>query len=199
MWGCLSLCAIEQLKNWNWLFAHAAQNIFVFLLTNNCVRTADAYRFDYSFMRANNQVKCEMTTRPRKPYINGATYMDRYWIFIEKRVRFSRQGSCLRIQIVFLVSRGFRIVFKYSEPLFRLTTFSMSPFRDCRNFFKYPNTWKQSSSSANSIFASIAQYTPDLPPPSLRKFHFYFKNTIRSMYIQRSLTCNEQASDRFYC
>lgn len=52
-----------------------------------------------------------------------------------------------------------------------LTTFSMSPFLDCRNFFKYPNTWKQSSSSANSIFVSMAKYTPDLPPPSLINWH----------------------------
>lgn len=38
-----------------------------------------------------------------------------------------------------------------------LTTFSIRPLRDCRNILRYPKTWKQSSSSANSMFASIAK------------------------------------------
>lgn len=48
-----------------------------------------------------------------------------------------------------------------------LTTFSIRPFLDCRNFFRKPNTWKQSSSSASSMLASMARYTPERPPPSL--------------------------------
>lgn len=49
----------------------------------------------------------------------------------------------------------------------KLTRFSIIPFRDLRSILKYPKMLKQSSSSANSKLASIAKYTPDLPPPSL--------------------------------
>lgn len=49
------------------------------------------------------------------------------------------------------------------------TSFSIRPLRDCRSFLRYPNTSKQSSSSASSKFASIAKYTPERPPPSLNE------------------------------
>lgn len=107
-------------------------------------------------------------TDPRKMYINSLHVypsISKQIIIVTMHMYSSRPFKCLKKGVN---NNGNMSILNCSVHLFiewpshttyglAHTKFSISPFLDCLSFLKYPNTSKQSSSSANSKFASIAR------------------------------------------